>query len=290
MIREKSCGAVVFTERDGERLYLIEHMQKGHTSICKGHVENEETEHETAFREILEETGLSVSFIDGFRRTIQYSPYEDCVKDVVFFLARAGSTTVTAQEEEVASIEWLPFDRAVAALTHLSDRETLTAAEDFLTLISRKMRREKRELSFDRSEEILKAGISGVLALLGDGGYPYAVPLSYVYDKEKIYFHGAKTGHKAEAIGRCSKASFCVVASDDVEPGEYTTRYRSAIAFGRIRKIDGEAEIRAAVELLAKKYNPTDTDEHRNKYIEAEFSALAMWELEVERLTGKSNM
>lgn len=132
MIHEKSCGAVVFTEKFGKRLYLIERMKKGHTSICKGHVEGTETEHETAAREIREETGLEVAFIDGFRRTIQYSPYEGCVKDVVFFLARSDRTMVTPQEEEVTRIEWLPYERALEELTHESDRQTLSEAEEWM--------------------------------------------------------------------------------------------------------------------------------------------------------------
>ncbi len=130
--REKSCGAVIFTEEDGNRRYLIEVMQKGHTSLCKGHVEGEETEHETAAREIREETGLTVEFVDGFRRTIEYSPYENCVKTVVFFLAESAGTDVAAQEEEVREIRWLPFVEAAAALTFESDRETLREAEDYL--------------------------------------------------------------------------------------------------------------------------------------------------------------
>ena len=76
MIYEKSCGAVIYTESDGTRFYLVEHMQKGHCSICKGHVEGDETEHQTAEREILEETGMSVTFVDGFRETIAYIPYD----------------------------------------------------------------------------------------------------------------------------------------------------------------------------------------------------------------------
>jgi len=132
MIYEKSCGAVIYTQHDSTRLYLIEHMQKGHCSICKGHVEGNETEHQTAAREIMEETGLTVTFSDGFRETIAYSPYENCMKTVVFFLARANSTDVTAQEAEVREIEWLPFEEAVKALTFASDRETLQKAETFL--------------------------------------------------------------------------------------------------------------------------------------------------------------
>jgi tRNA nucleotidyltransferase (CCA-adding enzyme) len=135
MIYEKSCGAVIFTEADGVRLYLIELMKQGHCSICKGHVEKNETEHQTAEREILEETGLSVKFIDGFRESIEYSPYEGCIKTVIFFLAGTESMDVTAQEEEVKEIKWLPFPEAMADLTFDSDRETLRKAEEFLRKI-----------------------------------------------------------------------------------------------------------------------------------------------------------
>ena len=132
MIREKSCGAVIYAQREGKRLYLIEQMQKGHHSICKGHVERDESEHQTAAREILEETGLTVTFVDGFRETIAYSPYEGCMKTVVFFLARADCTDVIPQEEEVKAIRWLPFEDAMSTLTFDSDRETLQRAETYL--------------------------------------------------------------------------------------------------------------------------------------------------------------
>lgn len=129
MIYEKSCGAVVFTKASGGVLYLIETMQKGHISICKGHVEPGETdEHDTARREIREETGLAVRFLDGFRETIRYSPYEGCEKDVVFFLAEAENAVVTPQESEVAELRWLPLSEALDALTFASDRSILRAA------------------------------------------------------------------------------------------------------------------------------------------------------------------
>lgn len=133
MIYEKSCGAVIFHPgAGGERLYLVELMRKGHRSLCKGYVENNETEHETAAREIREETGLSVVFVDGFRETIEYSPYPGCTKTVVFFLAGSESDGVKAQEEEVREIDWLPFEEASAALTFDSDRDVLRKAETFL--------------------------------------------------------------------------------------------------------------------------------------------------------------
>ncbi len=81
----------------------------------------------------------------------------------------------------------------------------------------REMRRKKQILSNKEIIELLEKGTSGVLALLGDNEYPYAVPISYVYDNSKIYFHGAKVGHKIDAIRKCSKASFCVIAQDEIK-------------------------------------------------------------------------
>lgn len=132
MIREKSCGAVIYVNQNGELRFLIERMQKGHVSLCKGHVEAGETEHETARREISEETALSVDFVEGFRESISYSPYPDCEKEVIFFLAQARGTKTEAQEAEVAEIYWLGFEQAKAALSFPSDKKVLEKAYDFI--------------------------------------------------------------------------------------------------------------------------------------------------------------
>ena len=131
MKQEKSCGAVLFRE-DGKREYLILQSVKGHWSLCKGHVEDNETEHETATREIREETALSVDFVENFREVITYSPCPDCMKDVVFFLARVTGGTLICQPEEVEAAEFLPYEAALARLTHDGDRDILTKAEQFL--------------------------------------------------------------------------------------------------------------------------------------------------------------
>ena len=134
MDKEKSCGAVLFREPDGQRVYLTLHSTQGHWTLCKGHVEDGETELETAVREIREETGLEVRFTGGFREVITYSPRPGRVKDVVFFLARAVDGPVSCQPEEVAEAVFLPFQEALDRLTHPSDREVLTAAEMFLSV------------------------------------------------------------------------------------------------------------------------------------------------------------
>ena len=132
MRREKSCGAVLFRGGPGQRRFLILHSTLGHWTLCKGHVEPGETEHETAAREIREETGLSVEFVDGFRQVITYSPAPDVEKDVVFFLGRAGEGPVSCQPEEVREALFLPLEETLARLTHPSDRETLAKAAAFL--------------------------------------------------------------------------------------------------------------------------------------------------------------
>ena len=151
----------------------------------------------------------------------------------------------------------------------------------------REMRRKKQKLSKEECDRILYNGTSGVLALHGDNGYPYAVPVSYVYDGEKLLFHSAKNGHKIDAILKNAAASFCVIDQDQIVPEEYTTYFRSIIAFGRIRILEDATEKRSAIEKLAVKYAPDDTAENRDKAIEREWKPLCMMEMEIEHLTGK---
>lgn len=151
----------------------------------------------------------------------------------------------------------------------------------------REMRRKKQRLSKEECDRILYNGTSGVLALHGDDGYPYAVPVSYVYDGEKLLFHSAKNGHKIDAIIKNAAASFCVIDQDQIVPEEYTTYFRSIIAFGKIRILEDNAEKRSAIEKLAVKYAPDDTAENRNNAIDREWKLLCMMEMEIEHLTGK---
>ena len=151
----------------------------------------------------------------------------------------------------------------------------------------REMRRKRQQLTDAECVEILKKNTSGVLAVSGDGGYPYAVPLSYVYDNGSLYFHCAKSGHKLDAIKSCDKVSFCVIDQDLGVPAEYTTYFRSVILFGRASIVDGDKEIHSAIEKLAIKYHPTDSKESRNLAIEKEYKAMCMVKIQIEHMTGK---
>ena len=154
------------------------------------------------------------------------------------------------------------------------------------TEVFRKMRRRHQQLSQAESVSILQQASSGTLALLGDNGYPYAVPISFVYSESRLYFHSALSGHKVDAIENCNKASFCVIEQDDVKPDKYTTFYRSVIAFGRIHIVKDEAEKWEAIKMLGNKYNPHH-DEALQKEAEGGLSRVLAIRLDVEHLTGK---
>lgn len=139
----------------------------------------------------------------------------------------------------------------------------------------------------DECREILDTETSGVLAVSGDDGYPYAVPMSFVCNDNKIYFHCAKSGHKLDAVRRESKASFCVIHKDDVVPEEFTTYYKSVITFGRIRVIDDGEEMKAAAKLLGRKYFPSGTEERLNDEISGSVNNMLILELQIEHMTGK---
>ena len=150
----------------------------------------------------------------------------------------------------------------------------------------REMRRKRQQLSEEKSIGVLQKSTAGTLALLGDNGYPYAVPISYVYADGKLYFHSALSGHKIDAIRNSDKASFCVIDKDDVHPEKYTTYFRSVIAFGRIHIIEDEQEKLETVRMLGDRYNPNQ-EEALQKELEKGLSRMVMIRFDIEHLTGK---
>jgi len=130
--KEKSCGAVIYKEENGKRLFLVEKMKMGHYSQVKGHVEGNETERETALRETKEETSLDVIIDTKFRNVITYSPFEGTIKDVVFFVGKVVGGQVKEQLEEVSEILFVPYEEAMELLTYDTDKETLRKAKEYL--------------------------------------------------------------------------------------------------------------------------------------------------------------
>ncbi len=128
---EKSCGALVL-RRDASNnefyILMIRHRPGGYRSFPKGHVERGETERETAIREVLEETSVSISILPDFRHVVYYTPAPAVEKEVVYFLGRTEQIYVHPRRGEIALVEWVPLDRAEYYLTHDNDKKVLEAA------------------------------------------------------------------------------------------------------------------------------------------------------------------
>ena len=146
--------------------------------------------------------------------------------------------------------------------------------------------RHKQQLPMSETEAILQQNTSGVLSVIGDGRYPYGVPISYAYKNNKLYFYSALSGHKIDALTANDKASFTVIDSDLVIPHKFTTLYRSAIAFGRVRI---KEEFMAAAHILADRYAPESlvTMDRREQEIATGGPSMHMLVMDIEQLTGK---
>ena len=119
MVKEKSCGTICF---DGDKVLMVKH-NAGHCAFPKGHVEEGETEFETAIRETKEETGIDVEIISDRRFVNIYSPKEDVIKDVIFFIAKPLNIDLTRQETEIADLRWIDIDKASEYITFDDDKK-----------------------------------------------------------------------------------------------------------------------------------------------------------------------
>lgn len=151
----------------------------------------------------------------------------------------------------------------------------------------REMRRSKQELDQQQCIEILKNEPRGVLSVLGDGGYPYGMPMDHWYDEKegKIYFHGAKSGHKIDAIKKCDKVSFCVFDKGYRKEDEWALNIRSVVVFGRIHIVEEQAKAVEICTNLCKKF--TDDREYLEYELSHFGSAVLCLELTPEHITGK---
>ena len=149
----------------------------------------------------------------------------------------------------------------------------------------RDITRKKQKLSLEECKEILKQEVRGVLAVNGDDGYPYALPINFYFDERnnKIYFHSGKVGHKLDAIDSSDKVSFCVYDKGYHEDGHWSLNIKSVIIFGRIHMVDEWSD--ELITEFSKKFT-TDMD-HIHNEIEKFRKNTAILCLEIEHMTGK---
>ncbi len=151
----------------------------------------------------------------------------------------------------------------------------------------RPMRRIKQQISDAECVEVLKNTKRGVLSLMGDDGYPYGIPIDHWYCEEdgKIYFHGAKEGHKIDSIRRCDKVSYCTYDEGYRREGEWALNIRSVIVFGRISLVEDEELARRICTELTRKF--TDDEEYLAKELRNAFPRVQCLAITPEHMTGK---
>lgn len=152
----------------------------------------------------------------------------------------------------------------------------------------RPVRKKANEISVEEAKKLLRESRRGVLAVSGDDGYPYAVPINYLYDEETqvIIFHGSKVGHKVDALKRSDKVCFTVYGNETVETDEAWAPFlESAVVFGRCRLVADRGESDALCKKFAMKFYPTE------KMVDDEVAtsgkAVRMFRLQIEHISGK---
>ena len=150
------------------------------------------------------------------------------------------------------------------------------------------MRRKDKLMAAAEVEDVLKDTEYGILGTYGENGYPYAVPVNYVYKDNKIYLHGTNaSGHNNINIRQCKKVSFTVVRNTEVIPESFNTKFQSVICFGDIRVLEEGKE--PYLKLFLEKYSP-DFMEEGMKYIEKAKDKAAVYEITLVEKTGKEKM
>ncbi len=149
----------------------------------------------------------------------------------------------------------------------------------------REMRRKDKALTNNEMLEILQTAEYGILSTIGEDGYPYGVPVNYVYHNNKIYFHAALTGHKLDNIAFNEKVSFCVVKDVELMPDDFNTKYKSVIAFGKVKEVP-EAEKKAIYVIILEKFSK-DFMESGMEYMRKAGDDAKVFQIEIEHMTAK---
>ena len=151
----------------------------------------------------------------------------------------------------------------------------------------RPMRRKVREISIEAAKDLLRNSRRGVLAVNGDNGYPYALPLNYIYDEDSnvIIFHGARAGHKIDSIRDCDKVCFTVYGNETIKEEAWAPYVQSTIVYGRCHWVDDQERAMEILRDLARKYYPSE--DIIDEEIDKAGKAVQMFQIEIEHMTGK---
>ncbi len=151
----------------------------------------------------------------------------------------------------------------------------------------RKMRRFKQQISDEECIEVLKNAPRGVLSMIGDEGYPYGIPIDHWYCEEdgRLYFHGAKEGHKIDSLMKNDKVSYVVMDEGFRKEGEWALNIKSVVVFGRMKFVTDPEKAKVIGENLCRKF--TDDEEYIQREITQALPRAQCLELIPEHMTGK---
>ncbi|MBR4241688.1 MAG: pyridoxamine 5'-phosphate oxidase family protein [Eubacterium sp.] len=151
----------------------------------------------------------------------------------------------------------------------------------------RKMRRFKQQISEEECFSLLKNEKRGVLSIIGDEGYPYGIPMNHYYSEKdgKIYFHGAKQGHKIDSIRKNNKVCYTVFDKGYRKENEWSLNVKSVVVFGRISLVENAEKAKKICSDLCRKF--TDDEEYLKYEIENSLKNVQCLEIEIEHITGK---
>lgn len=150
------------------------------------------------------------------------------------------------------------------------------------------MRRKEKSQSQEWCQERLKKAPYGVLSLVDSKKRPYGIPLNFVYDEEKIYIHGARSGEKVDSIDQGAKACFTVISKGEIVAEKFSTNYESVVCFGTIRPLEEKQKKVQALKMLIEKYSK-DFLQEGFAYVERDVEGTQVFVLEIEEKTGKKN-
>ncbi len=151
----------------------------------------------------------------------------------------------------------------------------------------RPIRKKKNQISDEAAKELLRTSRRGVFAVNGDDGYPYAIPINFLYDEDaqKIYFHGSRAGHKVDSLRACDKVCFTVYGNETIKDEPWAPYMQSVVVFGRCRLLESGEESLALVKRFAMKYYPDES------LVDIEIAeggkAVQMYEITIEHYSGK---
>ena len=153
--------------------------------------------------------------------------------------------------------------------------------------MNREMYKKERQIPDEKVKQMLTDAREGTLAMYGDDGYPYALPMNYVYLNDAIYIHTAKYGYKIDALNMNQKVCFSVIVRSKIAPELFTTKYESIVATCDAEFIEDDSERHLVMETFIERYSP-DFHEGGMKFIKASLSKTAIVKLNIKEVKGKA--